>query len=768
VSSRSPEPTARPRWRRFVWFGLLAVIGLGLGFAIPYVLVLDREVQAQFGALQWQVPTRVYARPLRLTPGLPMSADALAAELVAAGYRDDPAASTPGSYRRDGGNFHIATRSYTDIDGPAPAQRVQVRLVGGAVASISDATGTTRLREARIDPARIATLYGVNREERRLVRLDEVPPLLVSGLQAVEDRDFKFHRGIDPLGILRALWVNFRAGEVRQGGSTLTQQLVRGLFLSREQTMTRKLNEALYALIIEARFDKRRILEAYLNQVYLGQQGDHSVNGVGAGAEFWFGRELGDLGTPEVALLIGLIQGPSWHDPRRHPERATARRAVVLAMMEDTGLITAAERARANQAPLAVSARPGVAANRYPAFMDMVYAQLASEYPPEALTGAGLSVLTTLAPSAQDALEQAVRTTLPTLERKGRPPLQVGAVVTDARSGAVLAMVGNREVDQPGFNRALEAQRPVGSLLKPFVYMLALAQPGRYALASFIDDAPIQVELARKRRWSPDNSDGRSHGRVRLIEALAQSYNQATVRLGMEVGVERLTQLLAALGNVKAEPHPSLLLGALDLSPVRVAQLYQFLASGGEVQPLHTLRGVLGPDDAALNRYDRRAAAAQSGDAIATRLVGIALQRTVTAGTASALLDDGLGALQPAGKTGTSNDSRDSWFAGYTGSHLAVVWVGDDRNQPTGLYGATGAMRVWSALFKRLPSQPLNLTGDGLEWAWMDREEFARTDPQCEGAAQYPFVEGFVPEEMRECGRDWLREWLGGEPEDGR
>jgi penicillin-binding protein 1B len=747
---------------------LLTLIGLALGFAVPYVMVLDREVRAQFGALQWQVPSRVYARPLRLTPGLRLTPEALDAELAASGYRVDAAASTPGSYARDGATYRISTRSYTDLDGPVPGQRLQLRLAGGAVASVADASGKTRLREARIDPARIATLYGVDREERRLVRLDDVPPLLVSGLQAVEDRDFKFHRGIDPLGILRALWVNLRSGEVRQGGSTLTQQLVRGLFLTREQTLTRKLNEALYALIIEARFDKRRILEAYLNQVYLGQQGDHTVNGVGAGAEFWFGRDLTDLGTPEVALLIGLIQGPSYHDPRRHPERALARRAVVLGMMEDTGLISAEQRARANQAPLGVSARPGVAANRYPAFMDMVYAQLASDYPPEALTGAGLTVLTTLAPSAQEALEQAVRKTLPTLERKGRPPLQVGAVVTESHGGAVVAMVGNRQVDQPGFNRALEAQRPVGSLLKPFVYMLALAQPGRYALASFVDDAPIPVELTRKRTWSPENSDGRSHGRVRLIEALAQSYNQATVRLGLEVGVERLSQLLAALGSVKAEPHPSLLLGAIDLSPVRVAQLYQFLASGGEVQPLHTLRGVLGPDDAALNRYDRRAAAAQSGDAIATRLVGIALQRTVTAGTASTLLDDGLGALQPAGKTGTSNDSRDSWFAGYTDSHLAVVWVGDDRNRPTGLYGSTGAMRVWSALFKRLPTQPLNLTGDGLEWAWMDSEEFARTDPQCEGAAQYPFVEGFVPEEYRECGRDWLREWFGGEPEDGR
>lgn len=747
---------------------MLGVVGLSLGFAVPYVMVLDRDVRAKFGALQWQVPTRVYARPLRLSPGMPLSASAFSAELAAAGYQSEAAAQMPGSYSQDGNTYRVATRSYTDIDGPVPAQHLQVRLVGNAVASITDRSGKTRLREARIDPARIATLYGVAREERRLVRLEDVPALLVTGLQAVEDRDFKFHRGIDPLGILRAFWVNLRAGAVRQGGSTLTQQLVRGLYLSREQSMTRKLNEALYALIIEARFDKRRILEAYLNQVYLGQQGDHSINGVGAGAEFWFGRELADLGTPEVALLIGLIQGPSYHDPRRHPDRARARRAVVLGMMEDTGLIDSAQRAKANQAPLGVSPRPGVAANRYPAFMDMVYAQLASDYPADALTGAGLTVLTTLAPSAQEALEQSVLKTLPTLERKGRPPLQVGAVVTESHGGAVVAMVGNRQVDQPGFNRALEAQRPVGSLLKPFVYMLAFAQPGAYSLASFVDDAPIQVQLARKRTWMPDNADGRSHGRVRLIDALAQSYNQATVRLGMELGVERLTQLLAALGNIKAEPHPSLLLGALDLSPVRVAQIYQFLASGGEIQPLYTLRGVLGPDEAALSRYDRRSKPAQRGDAIATRLVGIALQRAVTAGTADALMADGLGVLQAAGKTGTSNDSRDSWFAGYTGSYLAVIWVGDDQNRPTGLYGSTGAMRVWSGLFRRLPSQPLTLTGEGLEWAWTDREEFARTDQECEGAAQYPFVEGFTPEEFRECGNNWLRNWFGSEAEDGR
>jgi len=757
-----------PRWRRWLWFSVLAVFGLGIGFAVPYFWVLDREVRSQFGALQWQEPSRVYARPLLLAPGLRMNVGTLALELEAAGYRVAAGAPVAGSYAIDDNQVLIHTRDFTDVDGPVPGQRARLRLVGGALATLTDPAGKHRLQQLRVDPARIATLYGAKREERRLLRLQDVPELLVTGLQAVEDRDFKFHRGVDPLGILRAAWINLRSGRLRQGGSTLTQQLVRSLFLSREQTLSRKLNEAAYALIIEARFDKRVILQAYLNDVYLGQQGNQAIRGVGAGAEFWFGRELDELGTPEIALLIGLIQGPGYHDPRRHPQRARARRAVVLGMMTDTGLIDAAERDRANAAPLGISASPGFAANRYPAFMDLVYAQLARDYPPDTLTGAGLSIHTTLAPSAQQYLEQAVAGTLPKLERKGRPELQVGAVVTDSHDGTVLAMLGNRQFTQPGFNRALAAQRPVGSLLKPFVYMLALAQPGRYTLASFIDDAPIVVELARRKTWSPENSDGISHGRVRLIEGLAQSYNQATVRLGLEVGVERLSQLLKALANIEVQANPSLVLGSIDLSPLRVTQIYQFLASAGQVQPVHALRAVLAADGTPLHRYDAAVVPAQRGDDIATRLVGIALQHTVREGTARQLLADGLGHLQVAGKTGTSNDSRDSWFAGYTGSHLAVVWVGNDQNQPTGLYGATGAMRVWSALFRKLPSRPLSISNDGLQWIWVDDDEFARTDSGCAGARQYAFVDGFAPEEFRGCVFETIREWFGGEPEDGR
>ena len=766
---RKPGPdSVRPRWRRWLLRGVLAGFALLLVIGLPMLWVLDKQVRSEFDQLAWQVPTRVYARPLLLKPGLRLDAATLELELASAGYRKDGGGDVPGTYLRDGGRFRIGTRAFTDLDGPVPAARLEVVLAGGKVSSVADRRAG-KLDAARIDPARIATLYGGNvQEERRLVQLTEVPPLLVKGLQAVEDRNFKHHHGIDPWGVMRAMWVNVREGELEQGASTLTQQLVRSLFLTREKRFTRKLKEAAYSLIIEARYDKQRIMEAYLNQVYLGQQGNQSVHGVAAASEFWFGRELSSLRTEDMALLVGMINGPSVYEPRRKPEAAKARRDLVLSVWLELELIDAAEARRAKAAPLGVSAKPGVASNRNPAFMDLVRRQLARDYPADALRGAGLSVLTTLSPSAQLLSEKAVSGTLAKVQRKDGPALQSGMVVTDAHTGEVLAMVGNRATDQPGFNRALEAQRPVGSLLKPMVYLLALAQPDRWSLATPVDDAPVNITLPNGKSWRPGNSDGRSHGRVSLGDALARSYNQATVRVGMDVGPDRLAELLKVLAGLRAPANPSLILGSVDLSPFAMAQVYQFLASGGEIQPLRAVRGVLDPKGKAVSRYDFSAEPAKEGDAVAARLVTMALQDAVSRGTGRPLLADGLGPLRVAGKTGTSNDSRDSWFAGYTGDHLAVVWVGNDQNEPTGLYGATGAMRVWSALFTKLPSAPLNVGSAGLEYGWVDAATFATTEENCEGARRYAFVAGFLPPEHVSCvDRSWL-DWFRFGGDDGR
>jgi len=736
-----------PAWRRWLLTGVLATLGLGLGFLVPYMAYLNHQVSQHFGALQWQIPTRVYARPLQLSPGLAMDAQTLRTELDAAAYRVDGSATQAGTYAQDGNRFVIANRGYTDVDGPVPRRRIEVRLASGRVSSLRDLDNRQALKQARMDPARIATLYGQKQEERRLVRLEEVPELLVTGLQAVEDQDFSRHHGIDLSGMARAVWVALRSGgKVRQGASTLTQQLARSglLGIGREVTPARKFNEILYAVILEARYDKPVLLEAYLNQVYMGQRGSQAIHGMSAASEFWFGRELAALDTEQFALLIGMVKGPSYYDPRRHPERATARRNLALGRLHQTGLIDQAEFERASKAPLGVTRNPGMAAaNRFPAYIDLVRRQLARDYPASTLQGAGLTVLSGMSPSAQAYAEGAVAGTMESLDKRKGAPLDVGMVVTDVHDGEVIAVVGSRNPSRHGFNRAVEAERPVGSLLKPFVYLLALAQPDAWSLASYVDDSPVSVQLGRGRVWNPSNSDNRSHGSVRLVDALSRSYNQATVRIGMKVDPERLAGLIRVLAGIQAQPNPALILGATDQSPYAMAQLYQFLASGGEIQPLHAVRGVLAPDGRLLKRYDTTPAAAQEGDSIAANLISIALQQVVTSGTGRALLGDGLGRLQSAGKTGTSNDGRDSWYAGYTGDHLAVVWMGNDQNEQTGLFGATGAMRVWSGLFRKLPSAPLTVSGKGLDWQWVVGDN--STDAGCPGARNLPFVAGFAP-----------------------
>jgi penicillin-binding protein 1B len=736
-----------PDWRRRLLTWGLAAIGLGLGFLIPYTLYLNHQVGQRFGQLRWQIPTRVYGRPLLLRPGLAMDAQMLKTELDAASYRDDGAGVRPGTYQHAGGRWRIASRGFHDVDGPVGPSQVEVQLGDSRVVSVRDLAHQRAIKSVRLDAARIATLYGQKQEERRLVRIEEVPELLVTGLQAVEDRDFAHHHGIDLSSMLRAAFVTVRSGgENKQGASTLTQQLARSglLGIGREQTVSRKVKEILYALLIEARYDKRTILETYLNQVYLGQRGSQEIRGVAAGAEYWFGRDLRDLSTEQIALLVGVIRGPSYYDPRRNPERATERRNFALAKMHETGLINDVEFERAKLAPLGVTSAPGsLAANRFPSYVDLVRRQLQRDYPADALQGAGLSVMTAMSPAAQAYAEGAVTKTLKALDTKRRPPLEAGVILTDVHDGEVRAVVGSREFVEHGFNRAVQAQRPVGSLLKPFVYLLALAQPDKWSLASWVDDSPITINLGNGRRWTPGNAEGHSHGTVRLIDALAHSFNIATVRVGMQVGPERLADLIRTLAGIDAKPNPSLILGAVDQSPYAMAQLYQFLASDGEIQPLHAVRGVLDPNGSAVNRYDKAPAPAQEGDAIAARVVTTALQQAVVGGTGRQLIADGLGRLQPAGKTGTSNDSRDSWFAGWTGDHLAVIWVGNDQNQPTGLYGATGAMKVWSGIFSRLPSAPLQVADKGLDWQWVAQS--SSTDASCPGARRFAFVAGFAP-----------------------
>lgn len=745
-------------WR---WVRVPALIGIGvaIGFLPPYTLYLDREVRSRFDDLSWQVPSRVYARPLQLAPGLPMNAEALQVELAAARYTADEQARTTGTWRREGARFTIARRGFVYLDGREREKRIALTIADGKVAQLADADSGAALANVRLEPARIATLYGAMQEDRRVIPLGEVPPLLLSGLQAVEDRDFKRHHGIDTVAIVRAAWANLVAGRVVQGGSTLTQQLVKNLFLDRSQTFARKLNEALLSLLIEARYDKKRILEAYINEVFLGQQGGQAVHGFAAASEFYFGRDVRTLGPADIALLVGMVQGPSLYDPRRNPERALARRNVVLGAFRDTGLIDEATFAAGSRQPIGTAANATLPRDRFPSFLDLVRRQLKQDYPDAELNSAGLAIHTTLAPSVQTFGEEAIGKALTGLGKRGEA-VEAALVVTGARDGEVQAMVGSRDVDAPGFNRALDALRPIGSLVKPFVNLVALAQPQRYSLATLLDDGAIDMPQRDGSRWRPENDDRQTHGQVLLIDALVRSWNLATVHLGLRVGVDRVRGFLESFGLGRTiNPNPSMLLGAVDLSPFDVARLYQYLAADGHAIPLRALRGVLDAQGRPLSRY---AVKPGGGDyTTATRLVTYAMQQVTVEGTARTVVDAGLGSLHAAGKTGTSDTQRDAWFAGFTGSHLAVAWVGRDDNKPTGLFGNTGGLRIWIELMKRLPTAPLVVPQEGIERVWVNPQSGKRSDSACSGARELPFATGYAPSEEEHCPLDQLRQFFG-------
>ena len=737
--------------RSWPWLRIPFWISLGLlfGFVLPYILVLNKRVQDRFSDLVFAVPTRVYARPLPLQAGEPMLPAALELELTFAGYSHDGHGEIPGSWMKQGARYTISSRGYVGPDGGELPKRVQVSLGHGTVQSVRDTAGGKSISVAHLDPARIATLYGASQEERRFVRLADVPPLLVKGLQAVEDRNFKRNIGIDFSAIARAAIANLRAGHTVQGGSTLTQQLVRNLFLSRDQTFTRKINEALMSLLLEANYSKGRILEAYVNDVFLGQRGNQAVHGFAAASEFYFGRRLQELRPQEIALLVGLVKGPSYYDPRRASKRALARRNLVLQEFFNTGLLSAAQLNAAQAAPLDVIKNGQLPHNRFPAFMDLVRKQITADFDEKALREGNLSIFTTLDPAAQLYAEQAITSAFKSLGKRG-DEVQAAGVVTNVHSGNVLAVVGSRTPGDPGFNRALDIRRPIGSTIKPFVYLVALTQPQRWNLASMMDDSPISMRQPNGSVWTPQNDDHQSHDPLIMVDALAHSWNLATIHLGMQVGLPRIQAFLKSFGIGEINPSPSLLIGALDLAPIQVAQLYEYLAADGHALPLLAVRGVLDGNGHTIKRYQVQSGPGEYQEAV--RLTTWAMQQVAEYGTASAIGNSNLARLHAAGKTGTSNDLRDSWFSGFTGEHLAVFWMGRDDNKPTTLFGASGGMRAWRDLFAKLPTTPLSAApGPGLEMAWINPEGGKRTESQCQGAQQVPVVTGSLPSETDGC-----------------
>ncbi len=768
---KAASSSAAPK-RRLLKFSLLA-LGVLAGLFLPWMVYLDHTVKTEFEGRKWDLPSRVYARPLTLFPGQPMTGAFLLRELQAAGYREAAGANRPGSYSRNGDRFTIYSRDFQFADRKQAALRFQVSVGSGEVAGLADHRGQA-ISLARLDPAEIGSIYPLHNEDRSVVRLDQVPPLLITGLQAVEDRQFKHHYGVDLKAIARALWANLRHRRVVQGGSTITQQLVKNYFLSHEQTVLRKLNEAMMAVLLEWRYSKPEILEAYLNEVWLGQQGARAIHGFGRAAEYYFNQPLERLDGDQLALLIGLVKGASYYNPRRHPERALDRRNQVLKAFLDTGLMDAAAYAAARGRPLQVTAQARSGQASYPAFIDLVKRQLRDQYREQDLRSEGLRIFTTLEPATQAAAEQSAEDGLSALAAAGLPEdLQSAMVVVDIHNGEIQALVGDRLAGRVGFNRALDARRQIGSVIKPLVYLQALQHPETFNLLTEVEDLPVELRLANGDLWQPRNYDGESHGTVTLLEALSQSYNQATVQVGLKVGVPNIVQTLGLFNLQDAvEPVPSILLGAAEFTPLEVAQVYQSLAAGGYTSPLRAVTAVLDANGTALSRYPLNLSPLPRRDAVA--LVNYALTQVVDKGTGRGLRRWLPSDLTVAGKTGTTNERRDSWFVGYTRNRLGVVWVGLDDNRPAGVTGSNAALQLWGRAFARLPLKSLTLDlPEGVGWYWVDPVEMALATEDCPGAAKMPFAEAALPARYASCtanGRSgrgasqktpWWRKWFG-------
>ncbi|MEX1080783.1 MAG: penicillin-binding protein 1B [Halofilum sp. (in: g-proteobacteria)] len=745
--SRRRHPAPGSRRGRILRRVLLLGGAIAVVFTAVTFVILDQRVRAQFGDTQWRLPAHVYTRPMELYDGRALEQQAVLDHLRAAGYRRGELPLGEGEYAFRGSRLRIHTRPFRYPDGVEPARELGVHFDDGRIASVDGAQGAAI---ARLQPQRIGQVYAGRRTDRELVALDDVPEELVQALIAVEDREFFDHWGIQPSAIGRAALANLRAGRTVQGGSTITQQLVKNYFLSGEQTLTRKFTEALMSASLEWHFSKEQILEAYLNEVYLGQDGGRAIRGFGLGAQFWFDRPLGELELHQLALLVGMIKGPGLYDPRANPERARDRRDVVLRVLARETEIDDERVARARTQPIDVVDRDAVRLARYPAYLDLVRRELSDEYSDQELRTGGLRVFTHLDPQAQVAAQEAVAQRVTRLDGP-EGELQGAAVMAELDSGAVLAIVGDRDAHRSGFNRALDARRQVGSLVKPAVYYSALAHPERYTLATPISDAPFELELPGDRTWAPENYDEEFHGTVPLVDALAQSYNVATARLGMEIGLDVVRDTLQRIDGAEREAlMPADLLGALSRTPLDVTGMYQTLGAGGFDAPLTSIDAVQGPEGDVLT--SDRLEVRQALDPTPTFLVNSALEQVAQRGTGR-----GLQWLLPdrrvAGKTGTTNELRDSWFAGFDGRHVGVTWVGHDDNTPAGLTGSAGALRVWADMMRAVPSAPrLANAPVGVEWARVDLAAGRSVSARCADAPRLPFAQGSVPPSQRDCG----------------
>ncbi|HGL6499903.1 TPA: bifunctional glycosyl transferase/transpeptidase [Enterobacter hormaechei] len=698
----------KPRGKRG-WFWLLLKLFIVFVVLIAiYGVYLDQKIRSRIDGKVWQLPAAVYGRMVNLEPDMSISKNEMVKLLQATQYRQVTKMTRPGEFTVQAKSIEMIRRPFDFPDSKEGQVRARLTFDGDRLETIENMDNDRQFGFFRLDPRLITMLSSANGEQRLFVARNGFPDLLVDTLLATEDRHFYEHDGISLYSIGRAVLANLTAGRTVQGASTLTQQLVKNLFLSSERSYWRKANEAYMAVLMDARYSKDRILELYMNEVYLGQSGDNEIRGFPLASLYYFGRPVEELSLDQQALLVGMVKGASIYNPWRNPKLALERRNLVLRLLQQQQVIDQELYGMLSARPLGVQPRGGVISPQ-PAFMQMVRQELQSKLGDKVKDLSGVKIFTTFDSVAQDAAEKAAVEGIPALKKQRKlSDLETAMVVVDRNTGEVRAMVGGAEPQYAGYNRAMQARRSIGSLAKPATYLTALSQPNLYRLNTWIADAPISLRQPNGQVWSPQNDDRQFSGQVMLVDALTRSMNVPTVNLGMALGLPAITDTWQKLGVPKDQLHPvpAMILGALNLTPIEVAQAFQTIASGGNRAPLSALRSVIAEDGSVL--YQSFPQAERAVPAQAAYMTLWTMQQVVQRGTGRQL-----GAKYPglhlAGKTGTTNNNVDTWFAGIDGREVVITWVGRDNNQPTKLYGASGAMSIYQRYLANQSPVPLNL-----------------------------------------------------------
>lgn len=687
----------------FLMVAFVAFIGF-IGYT--YVVITKKFDSSR----RWDLPSRLYSDATPIVAGLRFPRAVLEPKLNHVGYREvTERIENPGEYRYIGDDVEIFLNNFEYPDMEFHAMPVQIEMDGSTVTAVRRLTDGITLRGVRIEPELITSIYDNEMEDRLPVTLDAVPPHLVNAIVATEDRAFYSHEGISVRGILRAVWADLQSKSLAAGGSTLTQQLVKNLYLNPERTFRRKAVEALMALLLEMRYSKDEILEAYLNEIYLGQNGSVQIAGVERASQVYFGKKVTYLTLAESATLAGIVRSPNTLSPLKYPERAKTRRDTVLASMHELKMISERDYTEAVAGQLSVTKFPRTSRSA-PFFVNLVLKQLRETYPETQLQTQGLRIFTTLDTimqrSAESTLDSGIEKLGEKYEHLQNPdsPLEGVVLTIQPGSGYVRALVGGRNYSKTQFNRAIQARRQPGSLFKPFVYVTAMDPArGRAALtaSTVLDDSPISIKSGSS-LWKPQNYDNRFHGRVTVREALAQSYNIPAVRAAVDAGVPNVVSTAAKIGvESRLEPYPSIALGAFEVTPLEIAYAYSVFANlGVKAEPVSILAVVTRDGQLLETRSVEMKRVASAAVCYVMNDILKDVLRYGTGARARSLGFDHVGTY--AAKSGTTNNYRDAWFVGYSPRILTLVWVGFDDAKSVRLAGSEACLPIWAAHMKRI------------------------------------------------------------------